>query len=214
MCRVSDERGALDTRDITPAPGDRAMFVGQTGSGKTTLARVLLATRAHVVVLDAKGLLKWPDYKVYHDFDALTKAREPKLIYRPSWRELQDRELIDAFFAWVYLRRNCTVYVDELMSLDERGGDQYPPHFGACLTRGRELRIEVWNATQRPKKVPQVAISEAEHVYAFKLKLPQDRERVTELTGIESDALQALPKHDFLYARQDSETEGPLRLDL
>ena len=214
MTELMTESRRVKASELLPAKGERAMFVGQTGSGKTTLARVLLETRRYVVVLDNKGMLKWPDYHVHKTLDDLAKDKHPRLIYRPSWVESTDPIAVEDFFAWVYLRRHCTCYIDELMSLDQRGGDNYPPHFGACLTRGRELGIELWSATQRPKRVPQVSISEAEHVYAFHLKLPQDRDRVAELTGMESDRIAALPKFDFLYSRQDAPTQGPLRLKL
>lgn len=200
------------TSELVPARGERAVFVGQTGSGKTTLARVLLRSRRYVVVIDPKGLLAWPEYKVYRSLATLTKAKEERLIYRPSWQELQDPDELEAFFSWVYQRRNCTLYVDELFGICQ--GEVYPPHFGACLTRGRELGIDVWSATQRPKRVPQVALSESEHYYVFYLKLSQDRERVRDLTGIDDQEIAALPKYDFLYSRQDSATEGPLRLEL
>lgn len=213
MCAaLTRERCKVNTADLIPRRGERAVFVGQTGSGKTTLARLLLRARRYVVVLDVKGNLNWPGYKVYKSFGALTKAKEERLIYRPAWQELQDPDEIEAFFCWVYQRRNCTVYIDELFGICN--GDVYPPHYGACLTRGRELGIDVWSATQRPKRVPQVALSESENYYAFYLKMPQDRERMRDLTGIDDEEIATLPKFDFLFARQDGGTVGPLRLDL
>ena len=206
---------AIPFTAVAPARGERLVLVGQTGSGKTTLARALLAERPYVVVLDAKGLIRWPGYQVYTDFGKLTRSdpvHEPRTIWRPDWREAQDWSTVDAFFSWVYQARHRTCYVDELMAVTR--GDQYPPHFGACFTRGRELGVDMWTATQRPKRIPQVALSESEHVYAFRLKLAQDRERVAELTGMDPHRLAKLPKHDFLYSRQDAEVQGPLRLNL
>lgn len=205
----------MEDKHLRPNPGERIVLVGQTGSGKTTLARVLLSTRAYVVVLDCKGMIRWPGYHTVTRFAALCKIdpkRHPRVIYRPDWDEANDWATLDAFFSWVYQGRHRTCYVDELMAASR--GDQYPPHFGACFTRGRELGVEMWTATQRPKRIPQVALSESEHVYAFRLKLEQDRLRVAELSGIDPDRLAALPKHDFLYSRQDADVQGPLRLDL
>lgn len=199
---------------IIPNRGDRAVFVGQTGSGKTTLARRLLETRRYVVVLDAKGMIAWDGYVIVRSFRKLVEARAERVIYRPDPLLSADEDELEAFFSWVYLRRHCTLYIDELFLPPVIVGDVFPPHFGAVYTRGRELGIEVWAATQRPKRIPQNALSEAEHVYAFKLKMPQDRERVQEFTGIEATRIQALPKFDFLYSRQDAEVVGPLRLNL
>lgn len=199
---------------LTPARGDRAVFVGQTGSGKTTLARELLKSRRYVVVLDAKGMITWPGYHVCRSFKALTIAKAERLIYRPDPLMSADDSELEAFFSWVYLRRYCTLYIDELFLPPAIVGDTFPPHFGANFTRGRELGIEVWTASQRPKRIPQVALSESEHAYIFHLKMPQDRDRVQEFTGIEAARIQQLPKYDFLYSRQDAGVQGPLRLNL
>jgi hypothetical protein len=197
---------------LVPARGDRVMFAGQTGSGKTTLARVLLSTRRYVVALDTKGMLRWPEYRVYTSLDKLRKATEERLIYRPPFHVAEDDAEREDFFRWIYLRRNCTCYVDELMQATR--GEVYPRHFGAGFTRGRELGVEMWTSTQRPVSVPQVSLSESEHVYAFRLRLPQDRDRVEALAGIDAERIARLPKHHFLYSRQDADVIGPLRLAL
>lgn len=205
---------ATDFAALVPAPGERVTFVGQTGSGKTTLARRLLEQRRYVVVLDAKGMIRWPSYTVCHSLTALTKCKDERMIFRPPPLMTSDDDELEAFFSWVYLRRHCTLYIDELFLPPAIAGDVFPPHFGACYTRGRELGVEVWASSQRPKRIPQVALSESEHTFAFKLKLEQDRDRVQELTGIPSERIAALPKFDFLYSRQDADVIGPLRLNL
>jgi hypothetical protein len=76
------------------------------------------------------------------------------------------------------------------------------------------LGVEVWSATQRPANIPLVAISEAEHVYCFRLQLPQDRSRIEEITGIMVETIQGLKKRAFVYARQgESEILGPFTLE-
>ena len=203
----------IDTTAFVPARDDRAVFVGQTGSGKTTLARVLLDARRYVVVLDVKGTLNWKGYELHRSLDALVKSKSERLMYRPRWQELQDPDELDAFFRWVYLRRNCTCYIDELMGVVR--GDTYAEHFGACLTRGRELHVEMWMATQRPKRIPMVTLSEAEHTYIFRLKLAEDRDRMYETTGAAPELVKQRPKHDFYYSRQDGvDPVGPFRLNL
>lgn len=197
---------------LLPALTDRAALVGQTGTGKTTLARFLCSQRPYVVVLDPKGLIHWPGYEVHTSLSQLVKSQAARLTYRPLYHELQSEETIDAFFEWVYRRQNTLLYIDEVYAIAK--GDQYPWHYGACLTRGRELNIAVYTATQRPARVPQIVFSESEHVYCFKLKLPRDRERVEEMAAIEADAIAALPKHHFFYAPQDGPIVGPLKIRL
>lgn len=198
--------------NILPAPTDRAFFVGQTGSGKTTLARELLKQRRYVVVMDGKGLLDWPEMKLIKKFDQLTTATEEKMIWRPTHEELRDEEAIDKFFEWIYLRGNTCVYVDEAATVTR--GEEIPSYYHGCITRGREHGVEMWSGTQRPSRVPQVLMSEAEHFYAFRLKMPRDREKVEAMSGIEQDKLAVIPKHQFFYAPQDGDVRGPLRLRL
>jgi hypothetical protein len=197
---------------LLPGPTDRAALVGQTGSGKTTLAEVLCNQRPYVVAIDPKGLLAWDGYHIHTSLEALTQDRFPRLIYRPTYAELHDDESMDLAFQWIYERQHTTCYVDEIYGVAQ--GDQYPYHFGACLTRGRERDVVVYSATQRPARVPQIMFSESEHVYCFHLKLPRDRDRVEEMTGITSEQVAALPKWEFYYAPQDGDPLGPLQLDL
>jgi energy-coupling factor transporter ATP-binding protein EcfA2 len=203
-------------RALCPRKSDRAFFVGQTGSGKTTLAQVLLRMfRVHVAVLDVKGTLNWGGYKLVRTMSALSRidpTETTRIIYRPGYAELRDPEAIDPFFRWAFDRHHTTVYIDETAGVTQ--GNTYPYHYGACLMRGRELGVELWSATQRPMSIPQISMSEAEHVYAFRLRMPQDRDRVSALTAIPVERIATLAKRQFLYAPQDGDIRGPLTLEL
>lgn len=209
---LSPNASRVELEDLTPRPTDRALFTGMTGSGKTTLARVLLRSRAYVVVVDFKGLIDWPGYEIHTSFHSLTTGKAPRLIYRPSYDEIQNEETQELVWQWLYMRGNTTVYVDETAAVTN--GNLHPFYYGACLMRGREHGIELWSATQRPARIPSIVLSESEHVFAFRLRLPQDRERVEQLAGIEREKIELLPKHEFLYSPQDGDIIGPLRLNL
>lgn len=201
---------------IVLARGDRAGVFGQTGSGKTTLARALLQHRDYVVVCDPKWRISWPGY-VQVDFRTLLKIdplKFPKVIYRPTFEEIQENKgaIINAFFRWVFERGNCTLYVDEL-SLISRG-DDYPSYYGVCLQQGRESEVEVISGSQRPTWIPQIAMSEAEHLYCFYLKLLQDQKKIEQVAAIPAEWIDGLAKQEFLYAPQDGAIVGPLRLQI
>lgn len=203
--------------EIAPTPGDRVFIAGQTGSGKTTLARKLLDARPYIVVVDAKGTLAWPGYKLLFTVDDAIRAgrnveEHPRLIVRPSYKAMTDPTEMDKLFRWVYLRGHTTLYIDETYGVTY--GNTFLEHYGACLTRGREKGIEVWSGTQRPMDIPQIAISESEHAYVFFQKMPQDRLKIEQTTGIPRDAIAALPKRQFLYAPQAGAVRGPLTLNL
>lgn len=203
---------AVAFESLMPGPTDRAAFVGQTGSGKTTLAEYVCNQRPYVVAFDPKGMVNWKGYVVHTKLETLTQDPSPKLTYRPSYEELSSDETMDLFFQWVFQRRNTTLYVDEIYAIAH--GDSYPPHYGACLTRGREVGVVVYTATQRPAFVPQIMFSESEHVYCFFLKMPRDRERVEAMTGLDRRKVHQLPKHQFYHAPQAGELAGPLTLRL
>lgn len=198
--------------EFVPGPTDRAAFIGQTGSGKTTLARVILERREWCVVYDPKGLIAWPGWQQVKGLEQLRDSRSPRIVYKPSYAELRDPDDVDRFFRWIYDRRHTTLYVDEVYAICN--GPEYPWHYGACLTRGRERGVSVFTATQRPASIPMVCLSESEYYYVFFLKLDQDRERVEKLTGIDRDSIKALRKHRFYFAPQDAEAAGPFYLEL
>lgn len=202
--------------EIVPGRSDRALLVGQTGSGKTVLAECLLQFRRYVVVCDPKRRIQWTGYTIHQTLKSLTQAKGDKLIYRPSHDAIREWDSTDdevqRFFEWVYRRGNTTLYVDESYMVTR--GEELPRFYHAALTQGRELGVETWSATQRPMNVPQVIMSESEHVYAFRLRMPQDRAKVERICGIPDSLLEDIPKHRFYYARQDDEPIGPLMLDL
>ena len=197
---------------IAPSRTDRAVFIGQTGSGKTTLARVLLAQRPYVAIYDAKGMLRWREYERHTKLETLSKSKFPKLIYAPNAEELRDELYIEGFFRWVYKRRHTTLYVDEVYGVTNH--EIIPPSYHACLTRGRELGISTFSATQRPKLIPQTVLSESEHYYIFRLLLPQDKKKVREIIGVTESQTDRLSKYEFYYANNEGSIRGPLKLDL
>jgi hypothetical protein len=208
--------------DLAPPPYNdrdgvgRAVFIGTTGSGKTTLACQMLKLRPYVLVFDVKGTLTphkgWTGYAVHRSLAKLVADESPRLMYRPDFEELNDPAVRDRFFEFAYKRQHTTVYVDEVYGVLD--GTLIPWHYGACLTRGREIGVEVWSATQRPSFIPNVILSESEHAYVFRLRMEGDREKVESVTGIPAEVVGALGDHRFYYAPQDGDVIGPLKLRL
>lgn len=181
------------------------------------LAHRLLMSRSWVVVHDGKGTLAWDGYTVVRrlrDLVRLDPHRAPRLIYRPDPVEAQDPVVANAFFRWIYERRNTTLYVDETYAVVFRGG--VLPYHQACITRGRERGVEVWSATQRPSWIPLMVLSEAEHWYVFRLNVREDRKRLEGILGVPEVAMhpRRLPKTFFYYSKVGDEVIGPLRLRL
>lgn len=134
----------------------------------------------HVAVIDPKRTFTLPaswGAVTTDDMDVVLAHDGPEpIIFRPGTEILEDAESVDWWFWWVFQRRNTLAYVDEAaMCVREskpiRG-------YAACIQLGRERGIGVWSATQRPARVPIVLLSESEHMFAFRLRHPEDLRRV------------------------------------
>jgi len=192
-----------DWKQLAIGRDDRATLIGATGTGKTTLARFLIEDKykRYSVVYDNKPsdtIAGWNDTQnVYCDFDLLQEADEERLIYTPPVYETLDAALQDRFFEWIYQRRYTRLYIDEASAL--RGGTNPSYHLQACICRGRERGISTITGTQRPARVPLILMSESEHFFVFRLNMINDRQRVTEMTGISVAEQIDLTRYEFFY---------------
>jgi hypothetical protein len=162
--------------------------------------------------------MTWPevdedDLTIITRLTDLSAAKTSKIIYRPDWSEMEF-DFYNEFFRWCYMRGNTLVWVDEAMSICP-SPHRIPDFYKAILTRGRELKVAVWSLTQRPAGIPQVIMSEATHFFIFDLNMPQDRQKLTEVTG----AQELLEKpstgygaYSFWYYNVEREAATPARL--
>jgi hypothetical protein len=202
------------TREIGPGPQDRAVIIGKTGSGKSTLAEqlVIQSGAPHVVVHDAKGMLRWNGFFRFTKLDDLMRANVPRMIYAPDHSELIDEGACNTFFQWVYINKNRTLYVDEVYSVTKR--NEIPQYYHAILTRGREYNIRTISSSQRPSLIPQVILSETDHAYIFRLLLLPDRKKIKSMFPLSDKQLEKINKHAFWYANAEGDIVGPLILTL
>lgn len=187
---------------------DEHVFIaGQTGSGKSFLKQAYLSGYKNVISLDLKGKLTYQPFldnvPVIDNLDDLMQVGEGKYIYRPRFEEIETTEYVEKFFQWIYERQNTICDIDEIFALTEMGsrdGSYIPRYAKAILTRGRERQTTIWGATQRPKTIPMVYMSEATHFFIFSLKLEADRKRIQELIP-HDEILETIPKqtHKFWY---------------
>ncbi len=210
MAKKSKTQSQPNFLNFIPRLDERMMIIGMTGSGKTYFAEKILRWRKHVVVYDLKGELRWQGYRIVTNFEELKQAEEDKLIFKPPLAFIQNEELVNDFFHWVYERRNCTLYVDEVMTCCFKG--QICFWLSCILTRGRELNISFIGSTQRPKQIPISMLSESERWVAFRLQVFEDAERIQKTFGIEAEEIQALPKRYFFYGGIDATYYKPFTL--
>lgn len=197
---------------------DEHVFIcGQTGSGKSFLKQAYLSGYKNVISLDLKGKLTYDpfvaDVPVIDNLDDLMKVGEGKYIYRPRFEEIENTDYIEKFFEWIYHRQNTICDIDEIMAVGELGskdGNYIPRYAKAILTRGRERQTTIWGATQRPKTIPLVYMSEASHYFIFSLKIADDRKRVQEFIPY-PEILQEIPRHTHQFWYYNDKMDNPIK---
>lgn len=185
------------SKNIPKIYSDQRVFIaGKTGSGKTLLAMSLLYTARRLLVIDSKdGLQDWnlEDLKNIKQIDSRKDYR---------LRVVDDEKAIEALER-LYDVGNGVVYIDELTALVPTSKEP-PRSFTNIWSRGRSRNIGAWASTQRPKSIPLLTISEAEHFFIFRLQLEADRQRVAEVVG-EFALKPVRDKHGFYYYNVDND---------
>jgi energy-coupling factor transporter ATP-binding protein EcfA2 len=193
--RVATAR-ADDFIDIEPS--HRAVFIGMTGTGKTELAKAIVPQYPYLVVLDGKAELDLPNARYAHspeDFGKIPFRPYEPIIYQPD-TQFWDRDSWDQVFMSCYLRKNHTIYVDEIYCVVEN--NVAPRMYLACVTRGRSRNIRTISGSQRPVWIPKVVLTEAEHHVLFTLQNPDDRKIMAGYMG-EKVLLDLTDEHSFYY---------------
>lgn len=185
---------------------DRTFIVGQTESGKTYVAERILAPAERLVVIDSKGNLR-NRFKL-RSFDSkarrlLSKGKPVRVQITQPILDLNDLPLYyEPIFKELLEYGDLTVYIDETSRVTGYRSTVLA-YFGAMYTQGRELnKVGVVASVQRPSLLPLVMISEAQHLFAFRLNMDADRKRMSESMGLQ--VREPIPdKHGFWYKRVD-----------
>ena len=201
----------LRVTDILARIGEHSAIWGQTGTGKTWLARRLLLPRRYVQIYDSKGFIDWPEYRLYTNLQDVIYAREEKVIYRPTYDELQNPETVNLYFSFIYARENTFCYVDEVPSISD--ASKSPNAFLGCFQRGRERKISMLAGSQRPVDIPKVIFTESKHYYIFRLTDDGDRKRISSNIPIKSEVLANLRERQFIYFNFDDGLRGPFEIE-
>lgn len=185
---------------------DRLAFIGSTGSGKTQLAKFFLSRLNRVVVIDPKHMFKLDGFKRGWSLPIISK--QIRLIVRP--RRTEDERLAD-FIRKIYKQGNITIYCDEMATLS----DMYPETtlmLSDIARTGREKRVALWSAMQRPRGTPRVFLSESEMFFVFNLRAADDRDYVKGYAG--DEVTDRIRRFEFWHVRTDEEKPVLLTLNL
>jgi len=181
--------GSVDPGEIVPGSTDRVFVCGTTGSGKSTGLKKLMAVeygKKQIILFDTKADPIWGNLRAPVVTDAISLPRYsdpdryPLVIYRPSGVELRDKGILDAVCEWIYQRGHTMTVFDEVTQVAQDTDPGYG--FLDLYSRGRVRGCLTIAATQRPKRIPLVVYTEAEHFFVFALKYDKDRQHVASFT--------------------------------
>lgn len=193
---------------------ERWLFVGKTGSGKSYLAKGLLREMSRrgwpVVIVDPSAFWmgknpKWDKGEGSIERPKLVTRFDPRArvqLYVPSIPGWADPGL-DALMAGCMKRGKLVLYFDETNGLVS--ASQFSPWFARVVTQGRKHELAVWAATQRPTRVPEILLSQAENWAIFRVITPQDRKKIAEYTGSKITAQQRLEPFYWFYWNQQND---------
>jgi energy-coupling factor transporter ATP-binding protein EcfA2 len=206
------ETGAPRSVTIDLRGSERWLFVGKTGSGKSYLAKALLREMSRrgwpIVIVDPSAFWmgadpKWPRTGPGTiDAPRLVTRYDPRLavqLYVPSIPGWQDAGL-DNLMAACLKRGRLVLYFDETNGIVS--ASQFSAQFARVVTQGRKHQLAVWAATQRPTRVPEILLSQAENWAIFRVITPQDRKKIAEYTGSSVTKQQRLPSFFWFYWNQ------------
>lgn len=199
---------------------DRLFLVGKTGSGKTEAAKHLVwRALDKCVFYDMTGKeasdLNAPVLHEIEDVKVALFAEDPdnrldRLVYAP---EVPTYEGFEDLCRLVYNREDIHLIADELLLVYRDGNSVRPTtdHHLKILTNGRKVGVGMTGCSQRPTNVPLESISESEHQFCFKLKLPADRDRMKKVMGTAVEDALDLDRYHYYY--DHDVLDSPARCD-
>jgi hypothetical protein len=179
---------------------ERVAIIGATGSGKTVLAKRLLKDQNRIIFIDPKHTLNIPGVNLSKSWRLPVFSDNFKMIVRP--RRGDDERLADFFFK-LFKKGRVTIYIDELSTLV----DFFPmatQQLEDIVRTGREKRVAVWAAMQRPRHVPLLFLSESEVFFIFRIRSEDDRKHIEGFAGTKQ-VNEKLPMLNFWFIRADED---------
>lgn len=178
----------------------RIAIFGKTRSGKSFFSKSLLLSYPRVVFHDRKmehiDLIRQYHFSPVGTHEELINAIQKgkkRMIYQPVDPSVED---FDEVCRIIYNAGNICLVVDEASSYVTAA--QIPFWFSEILRLGALRGIGCISISQRPRAIHNTIISESEFIFAFRLHLKTDRDKLREVIGEEVEALRQMPYYHFI----------------
>jgi hypothetical protein len=185
---------------------------GHTGSGKTFLAGHMLERivprRVPVVVIDPKhDFYGTPGqgWEIKDDlprnWESRTRRQRPlhmRLIIRPEFtQDFRKNARVNEIYRRIFERKGALVYLDDAQRLTAQ--HMSSAEMAMLVQMGRSRGVSVWASTLRPAGIPRYFLSESDHIFCFRLRDQEDRDRVASVIGPRGKEHPGPGPHDFFY---------------
>ena len=181
------------------------VIVGMKGGGKTYLANEILHSLKNipVIVFDfnwgfhdsrAVGVHKLQEvFKIYDEMKG-------HIIFQPYDKS---KLVFESFCGEIFKRSNLVTIIDETHQYTSKQGICKP--YNDLILSGRPRGISVISISSRPANLPNNALTNARHIFAFRLNLQSDVEFLESWLG--SQAWELLPKEQRKKNQEQPEIE-------
>ena len=210
------QSGELDFNFI--AYEEKIVIVGASGSGKTYLANQLLKSLngISVWVYDFNYQFHSSRAMIFHDLSEMLEvydsAKRGHYIFQPHDNS---ENTFRRFNAEAFKRGNLTLIEDEIHTFLTK--QKQNKEFNQVILSGRPRGISVVSISSRPASCPNHVLSNAKHVFAFKLNLESDLKFLESYLGHDVWIVmpkdkrarlkdeEELPEHTFFYRDMDKD---------
>jgi len=181
------------------------VIVGMKGGGKTYLANEILHSLKNIPVIvfdfnwgfhDSRAVVVHNLQEVFKIYDEM----KGHIIFQPYDKS---KLVFESFCGEIFKRSNLVTIIDETHQYTSKQGICKP--YNDLILSGRPRGISVISISSRPANLPNNALTNARHIFAFRLNLQSDVEFLESWLG--SQAWELLPKEQRKKNQEQPEIE-------
>ena len=184
------------------------LIMGDTGSGKSYFARFLCESiKSVIVVIDIKNSKSWNNFGIkieeINQIMQCLKNKQYKILMRPNIGSKTNiysfaSNYINNILEYLWnLNTDIYVVLDEASLAYSKGWQSMPQGLGLWSVMGREKNHNLITCTQRPTLVARTHISQALHLFLFRLNSSDCKSYLNHLDFYQK--ISKLTNYNYIY---------------